>query len=355
MPADLIALIELLTYGFNALYDYVANHAICLLVAFFIAGAISAFMPRDVILKYLGSRSRKIISFPLAAIMGMFLTACSCTIIPIAAGLYRKGSSIGTAFIILWTTPAVSLMALIYTGSILGFEMAFWRAAIAISLAILVGTILSAAFSKEEMARSGNYGEGSAISVKELGKSLVPVILLLLVIIVPRYLGIDGLHPVRALIFAITILVVAAYTLAVFGKDMIEVWLRETAWFVKQILPFLLIGVFVVGIVSEILPGDIVYAYLGSNTLWSTLLASVIGALSYIATLTEAPLVHALMKLGMGKGPALALLLTGPGVSLPNMLTIAKLFGWKKAAIYVITIVVLTTITVYTLSALLRW
>ena len=347
-------IINAITGGLYALEDYVAYHVLtCLIPAFLLAGAITVFLSREAILKYLGSAGKKSISFPLAAVSSMGLAVCSCTVIPIAAGLYRRGSSIGPAFIILWTAPASSLLALVYTGAILGIDMALARIIAALSTAVIVGLVMTTVFRREEAERAAQPAKPSSsdgeAQVSIIGvKGLVLLLLLIATLLIPNYLGVGRPYfPDKVVLFLIPMAATSLYAWRAFDSASIKDWLRETLWFVRLIFPLMLIGVFVVGIIKALLPEAWVQTWLGGNSLPATFLATLIGAVTYFATLTEAPFVHALMTLGMGPAPALGLLLAGPGLSAPNMIAIARVFGVKKALVYVLTTVALATITAY--------
>ena len=270
------------------------------------------------------------------------MAACSCTVIPVASGLYYSGAGIGAAFIILWVAPAANILALTYTGSILGSGMVISRIVAALFMAFIVGGIMSFVF----------RGENESEAIPEqtqprkniiASRGLILLLLILLSLLLPNYLVRSGPYLHKVLVWAILTGIMVAYAIKALPRERIEDWLRETWWFVKVIFPLLLIGVFIVGIVGKILPEDLIKTWLGGNGILNAFLATMIGAISYFATMTEAPFVDTLMKLGMGKGPALALLLTGPGLSLPNWLAISRVFGVKRALVYVPTIVVLGT------------
>jgi len=334
---------DLLLAGVLALRGYIATHVLtCLIPAFLLAGAMVTFISREAILDYLGEKASKIKSFPLAAISSFFLAACSCTVIPVASGLYYSGAGIGAAFIILWVAPAANILALTYTGSILGSGMVISRIVAALFMAFVVGGIMSSVF------RGENESEAIPKQTQPrkniiASRGLILLLLILLSLLLPNYLVRSGPYLHKVLVWAILTGIMVAYAVKALPRERIEDWLRETWWFVKVILPLLLIGVFVVGIVGKILPEDLIKTWLGGNGILNAFLATMIGAISYFATMTEAPFVDTLMKLGMGKGPALALLLTGPGLSLPNWLAISRVFGVKRALVYVPTIVVLGT------------
>ncbi len=339
---------QLLQGGLLALKEYIALHVLtCLVPAFLLAGAMVTFISRETILRFLGSGTRKIISFPLAAISSIFLSVCSCTVIPIAAGLYFQGGGIGPAFILLWVAPAANILALVYTGAILGMDMAGWRLISALLTASIVGLVMVWTFREEEKTRITNNPalmDETLRNMKVMSRKDLGLILLLVVtLLAPNYLVQKGPYSAKVIVFLVFSLITAVYALKVKTGDEIMEWLRESWWFVKIIFPLLLVGVFIVGIIGALLKRGWIETWLGGAGLRSSFLATIIGAVTYFATLTEAPFVDTLMKLGMGKGPALSLLLAGPGLSLPNMLAVGKIFGWKKTAVYVGTIVVLAT------------
>ncbi len=173
---------------------------------------------------------------------------------------------------------------------------------------------------------------------------LILMLLILVSLLLPNYIGQTGPYGQKIIIWGVATAVLAVYAFKALGRDEIAGWLRESWWFVKIIFPLLLLGVFLVGVIGKLLPEEWIQSWLGGNGLTASFLATMIGAISYFATMTEAPFVDTLMKLGMGKGPALTLLLTGPGLSLPNWIAIGRVFGVKKAIVYVISIVLLGTL-----------
>jgi len=336
---------ELIIAGLLALKDYVATHVLtCLVPAFLLAGAMVAFINQQAILTVLGEKANKIKSFSLAGLASFFVAACSCTVIPVSSGLYYSGAAVGVAFIILWVAPSANILSLIYTGNILGYEMVIARVAAALLMAFIVGYAMTAFFGKEKretvVAFQGNDPPGAIVSRPHL----ILMILILLSLLLPNYIGQTGTYSMKVSIWGIVTLVLAAFAWKSLSRDEIATWLRESWWFIKIIFPLLLLGVFLVGIIGKLLPEEWIRAWLGGNGLIASFLATLIGAISYFATMTEAPFVDTLMKLGMGKGPALTLLLTGPGLSLPNWIAIGRVFGVKKAVVYVIMIIILGTL-----------
>ena len=338
-------ILDIVKAGLLALQGYVATHVLtCLVPAFFLAGAMVTFIRREAVLAFLGEQVSKLRSFSVASGSSFLIAACSCTVIPVASGLYYAGAGIGAAFIVLWVSPAANLLALTYTGTILGTEMVIARLVVALLMAFAVGWVMTLVFAAEEKERSV-----PAMSLeRERGiierRSVGLLVLLLITLLAPNYLVTSGPYWQKVAIWGAMSLVTGVYAFHAYSRKEINSWLRETWWFVRLIMPLLLVGVFVVGIIGFLLPEVWIREWLGGNGLVATFLATLLGGVSYFATMTEAPFVHTLMEKGMGQGPALALLLTGPGLSLPNWLAIARVFGVKKAMVYVPTVLVLGTL-----------
>jgi len=335
--------VTLLLAGLVALKDYIALHVLtCLIPAFLLAGGIVSFVSREAIIGYLGAAARKLSSFGIAAGGSFFVAACSCTVIPVSSGIYRGGAGIGAAFILLWVAPAANILALVYTGSILGAQMVVARLVGALLMSFIVGFVMASVFYREEKNRISTIQmSGRQLMTR---KGIVLLLLLVAWLLAPNYIVTHGPYWQKVVVWAIGLAVVAAYVWKAIDRDRIKAWLGETWWFVRIIFPLLLAGVFIVGIIGALLPQEWIETWLGGAGLRQSFLATMIGAVTYFATMTEAPFVDTLMNLGMGKGPALALLLTGPGISLPNWLAVAKVFGMKKALVYVPTIIVLGTL-----------
>ena len=335
--------VDLLMAGLLALKDYVALHVVtCLVPAFLLAGAIVTFVSRETIIGYLGSAANKLSSFGIAAGGSFFVSVCSCTVIPVSSGIYYGGAGIGAAFILLWVAPAANILALVYTGSILGPGMVAARLVAALSVSFVVGAVMLFSFRREEQQRALTIrATGSKVMAK---KDIILLLLLVASLLAPNYAIQSGPYLYKVYVWAAAMAVVALYAWRVKTWEEVRGWLGETWWFVRMIFPLLLVGVFIVGIIGEVLPQEWIETWLGGVGLQQSFFATLIGAVTYFATMTEAPFVDTLMNLGMGKGPALALLLTGPGISLPNWLAIAKVFGVKKALVYVPTIIVLGTL-----------
>ncbi|UCG09990.1 MAG: permease [Dehalococcoidia bacterium] len=335
--------LELLFGGLNALKEYIALHVLtCLIPAFLLAGGIVTFVSREAIIGYLGAAARKLSSFGIAAGGSFFVAACSCTVIPVASGIYYGGAGIGAAFILLWVAPAANILALVYTGSILGTQMVIARLLSALLMSFIIGLVMAYAFYKEEKNRVSTIQMSRGPLMSRQG--VVLLLLLVAWLLAPNYIVTQGPYWQKVVVWAVGLLIVGVYAVKAIDKTKIKDWLSESWWFVRIIFPLLLVGVFIVGIIGAVLPQAWIETWLGGAGLRQSFLATLIGAFTYFATMTEAPFVDTLMNLGMGKGPALALLLTGPGISLPNWLAIARVFGTKKALVYIPAIVVLGTL-----------
>jgi uncharacterized membrane protein YraQ (UPF0718 family) len=337
--------VEIIGAGLLALKGYVATHVLtCLVPAFFLAGAMVTFIRREAVLALLGEDVSKPRSFSLASAVSFLLAACSCTVIPVASGLYYAGAGVGAAFIILWVSPAANVLALTYTGMILGTEMVVARIVAALLMAFAVGWVMTLAFRtenrEESIAAASPQETGGIIEKRSVGL----LALLVLTLLAPNYLVTSGPYWQKVLVWGLLTLGSGFYAWRACSHEEIRGWLGETWWFVRLIMPLLLIGVFIVGVIGFLIPEEWIRDWLGDNGMVATFLATLLGAFSYFATMTEAPFVDTLIEKGMGRGPALALLLTGPGLSLPNWLAIARVFGMKKALVYVPTLIVLGTL-----------
>jgi uncharacterized membrane protein YraQ (UPF0718 family) len=342
---------ELIRAGLIALQDYIALHVVtCLIPAFLLAGAMVTFVSKETIIYYLGAAAQKLKAFALAAGGSFFVAACSCTVIPVSSGLYYAGAAIGAAFIVLWVAPAANILALTYTGAILGSTMVLARIIAALVMAFVVGWVMTIVFRREEQARlqplaaPSNPGQATAPTHLMGRADVILLILLVISLLAPNYLVQKGPYWAKVLVWGIATIIVFIYAFLAKPKEELKRWMGETWWFVRLIFPLLLVGVFVVGVIGKLLPEEWVRTALGGSSVSASFLATILGSVSYFATMTEAPFVDTLMKLGMGPGPALALLLTGPGLSLPNWLAIARVFGVKKAIVYVVTIIILGTL-----------
>lgn len=345
--------IELLLAGINGLIEYLSAHVLlCLIPAFFIAGALSALFKKEAIMKYLGTDTPKYISYPLASIAGLLIAVCSCTILPLFAGIWKKGAGLGPAVTFLFTGPAINILAIVYTGSLIGWEIATARGILAIIFGILIGLIMGFTFSyakksdsrikadaapsKQSLVSDCNddkSGEKKTIVQSIFQHKNTVLFLLLIGILISGTLPIDLL--LRMPFIASFVVISVIWALKMIPKSDNREWMRETYFFVKMILPLLLIGVFIAGIASALIPPEIIGEYLGSNTLSANMLAVGFGVFMYFPTLVEVPVARMLLDLGMAKGPLLAYLLADPELSFQSILVIRKVMGDKKTLVYV--------------------
>ncbi len=381
---------------------YAREHVIlCLVPAFFIAGAIAVFISQDSVMKYLGPGASKVLSYGVASVSGTILAVCSCTVLPLFAGIYRMGAGLGPATAFLYAGPAINVLAVILTSSVLGVELGIARAVGAVLFSIVIGLIMQLIFLREEKARLNaqaampepevsrplwrnavyfgsmvtvlvfaNWGEPAdstgvwhalysakwlltSVAAAALGVVLVlwyGLSWLKLALISAPVVLLAGLFPASPVLsFAAGFLGLAVVT----GRDKSELgeWFEQTWGFARQILPLLLAGVLIAGALlgrpghEALIPAEWVAQAVGGNSLFSNFVASFAGAFMYFATLTEVPILQGLIGSGMGKGPALALLLAGPALSLPNMLVIRSVMGTRKTAVFVLLVVVMATIS----------
>lgn len=335
-----VVLLQHLVYaGLASLQEYLALHVItCLVPAFFLAGAIAALFSKQSILRYFGAGAKKTVAYPVAALSGCLLAVCSCTALPLFGGIYKRGAGIGPATAFLFSAPAINVLAIVYTAQILGLDLGVARALTAVGLSAVIGLILAFVFERgKEREEPAMMMDGDGEELRNIG-----LFALLLAILIGG--GADLATVYKAPLLIGMTGVTAAYGLYNYTREELWDWMRETWELVRMIVPLLLIGVFLAGIVVEVLPREVITAYLGANTIWSNGLASVSGALMYFATLTEVPIISALMKLGMGRGPALAMLLAGPALSLPNMIVIGRIMGAKRTTAYIGLVVIISTL-----------
>ena len=368
---------------------YTQTHVLlCLLPAFFIAGAIGVFVPKGAVMKYLGADAQKILAYAVAAVSGSVLTICSCTILPFFAGIYRLGAGLGPACTFLYTGPAINVLAIIMTSRILGPELGIARAVGAICISIIIGLLMAFIFRKEEQAKkvvpialpeerpkrslwqttfffAALFGIlvfincGCSETCTNIWTKIYNILALLcgiaLGIMLVLWLDMKWWKVVSAAV-PVTVLaclfpgnVLIPFVAAMLGLSLITStdkgecsgWFAETWFFAKKMLPLLLFGIFIAGLLlgrpgeEGLIPSEWIALTVGGNSLRANFVASFAGAFMYLATLTEVPFVQTLIGAGMGKGPALALLLTGPSISLPSMLLINSVLGPQKTAVFV--------------------
>ena len=402
LPVDSSRFQSAIMEAFHLLNEYARLHVIlCLLPALFIAGAIGVFISKGAVMKYLGARANKILAYAVASVSGAILAVCSCTILPLFGGIYKRGAGLGPATAFLYSGPAINILAIILTARILGLELGIARAVGAIVFSVIIGLIMAFIFRKEEQEKAkqqllmpepevmhplwqnilffasmifilifANWAKPETNSglwntiynlkwiittaftiflgfilikfykMKWWKISIVALFVLIFWIVFPRQPMIPFIVGIIGLSFFISN-----------AKDEMGDWFSATWGFTKQILPLLFFGVLIAGVFlgrpgqEGLIPSSWISKLVGGNSLWSNFFASIVGAFMYFATLTEVPILQGLIGNGMGKGPALALLLAGPALSLPNMLVIRSVMGTKKTVVFVSIVVIMATLS----------
>jgi len=340
---------QLLQGGWNALLEYLSAHVLtCLIPAFFIAGAIAVFLSQGAILKYFGPRANKLLSYSVASVSGTILAVCSCTVLPLFGGIYKRGAGIGPAVAFLYSGPAINILAIVYTARVLGFDLGLARAIGAVTFAAGIGLIMALIYRKEESLKDAAAFE--ALLADPQGKKSWQQIVFFAVLVGILIFAASKNWTITGVLLVGLGLILWRW----FTRSEITIWMKETLRFVRLIVPWLLVGVFAAGIITTFVPQDVISSLVGGNSISANFIASLVGALMYFATLTEVPIVSAFTNLGMGKGPALALLLAGPALSLPNMLVIRSIMGTKKTFTYIILVVVFATVSGYIFGLITR-
>jgi uncharacterized protein len=397
---------------FEALYLvkwYAEEHVLlCLVPAFFIAGAIAVFVSQESVMKYLGPTANKAIAYGVSSVSGTILAVCSCTVLPLFSGIYRMGAGLGPATAFLYSGPAINVLAIVLTARVLGMEIGIARAVGAVVFSIVIGLAMHFIYRKEEVEKAkaamnmpepevkralwkniiyfasmiailvfANWGKPVEASgfwyilysykwiITGASAALFAVVLVL-------WFGVKwwkvliAVTPVAALAIVLPDQPILAFSAGAIGLSVITStdkgetggWFASTWDFAKQILPLLLFGVLIAGFLlgrpgkEGVIPNEWVAWAVGGNSLGANFFAALSGAFMYFATLTEVPIVQGLIGSGMGKGPALALLLAGPALSLPSMLVIKSVIGWRKTIVYVTLVVIMATITGMAFGAL---
>lgn len=347
--------------AFMMLQEYAREHVLtCLIPAFFIAGAIAVFVSQAAVLKYFGATAKKILSYSVASVSGTVLAVCSCTVLPLFAGIYSRGAGIGPATAFLYSGPAINVLAIVLTARILGWQLGLARAIGAVLFAVITGLVMALLFRKEDAMRE--TGPMYLPEEEEKGRSLTQeglfMLTLVLILIFAAFAKpAEGSTGLWSAIFSAkwyitgALLIVLGFMLKRwFAKHERVTWVQSSWGFMKQIFPLLGAGILVAGFMlgrprhPALIPEHYIQTLVGGNSVWANLFAAVSGAFMYFATLTEVPILQGLLGSGMGKGPALTLLLAGPALSLPNMLVIGGVLGVKKTAAFCTIIVVLSSI-----------
>jgi len=381
---------------------YAQEHVLlCLVPAFFIAGVIAVFVSQGSVIKYFGAKAKKWKAYLVASVSGTILAVCSCTILPLFSSIHKRGAGLGPAIAFLYSGPAINILAIILTARILGFELGIARIIGAVGFSIVIGLIMSFIYKKEETGRAEqqmNFPEMP--SVRPMWQTAFHFFVLVFILVFANWGKPDSdegffywlwankwyitaafgflfsyslvrILKIKTLYVVISVILVAISAVVFLGKPLVPFvvatvaltiltlltqgepreWLYESWGFTKQILPLLGAGVLLAGILlgsadgEGLIPNQWVVSLVGGNSLFSNFFASIFGAFMYFATLTEVPILQGLISAGMGKGPALALLLAGPSLSLPNILVIRSVIGTQKTVVYTILVVSMATIT----------
>ena len=394
---------------FDLVKWYAREHVIlCLLPAFFIAGVIAVFVSQGAVMRYFGANARKWLAYTVASVSGTILAVCSCTILPLFSSIHKRGAGLGPAIAFLYSGPAINILAIILTARILGFEMGMARIIGAVTFAIVIGSIMSLIYRKEEKIKKDEQMNFADMSEKRpvwqtafhffilvlilvfanwgkpadavtsgvwhwiwVNKWYITSFLAILLIFSLIYiLKLKWQHVAMAAIVTVVSAFISATPIipvlvGIAGISVITLidkrdpenkeWTLASWDFTKQIMPLLAIGVLIAGfllgsthddtVIAGIIPNDWVTGLVGGNSVFSNLFASIVGAFMYFATLTEVPILQGLMAAGMGKGPALALLLAGPSLSLPNLLVIRGVIGNQKTIVYLVLVVIMATLS----------
>ena len=346
--------------AFMMLQEYAQQHVLtCLIPAFFIAGAIAVFVSQASVLKYFGAQANKFLSYSVASVSGTVLAVCSCTVLPLFAGIYMRGAGIGPATAFLYSGPAINVLAIVLTAKVLGWELGLARAVGAVAFSVITGLLMAFIFRKDDANRIAGqiYLPDEDGKTRKLWQDTLYMFTMVLILVFAAFAkpAADDAAAWKAIFAAkwyvtVVLLILLGVMLKVwFVKEELSSWVQASWGFMKQIFPLLLAGVLVAGFLlgrpgyPALIPESVIAGLVGGNSLWANLFASVSGALMYFATLTEVPILQGLIGSGMGKGPALSLLLAGPALSLPSMLTLTGIMGLKKTLTYCAIVVVLST------------
>ena len=341
--------------------EYARQHVLlCLVPAFFIAGAIMVFLNQQAVMKYLGPKANKIVAYSVASFSGAILAVCSCTVLPLFKGIYKKGAGLGPAVSFLYSGPAINILAIVLTAKVLGFKIGLARALGAIVFAFVIGLLMHLIFRKEDEKRQTDAAmfqyDGGDLP-RTLGQNLLYMLSMIGILVFVNWAPSRGSLAVWDFIYRYKYFITGVFALLLlfallrwFRKPELKDWVRATRDFAVQVLPLLFAGVLVSGFMlgrpghQALIPEAWVARLLGGNSLGANFIASFAGALMYFATLTEVPILQGLLGAGMGQGPALALLLAGPSLSLPSILVIHSELGFRKTLAYVALVVVLSTL-----------
>ena len=355
--------------AFAMLGAYAREHVLlCLVPALFIAGAMSLFLRREAVIRFLGPDAPKPVAYAVASVSGSILAVCSCTVLPLFKGIYRKGAGIGPAVSFLFSGPAINILAIVLTVRVLGLRLGAARAIGAVVFALVVGLLMHALFRREDAHRTTNaamFRTSEDNDDGHTGRTALMMVSLAGILVFVNWAPSGGSLALWDSIYRARYAIAAGFALFLayslwrwFQPSELKDWVTATRDFAVQILPLLFAGVLVAGFFfgrpgqMALIPERWVAGLVGGNSLRANFVASVAGALMYFATLTEVPIMQGLLGAGMGNGPALALLLAGPSLSLPSILVISSELGWRKTAAYAALVVALSTVAGMAFGAL---
>lgn len=400
IPFESIKVQKAILEAFYMIQDYAQKHVLlCLVPAFFIAGAISVFVSQAAVMKYLGPAANKLLSYSVASVSGTILAVCSCTVLPLFAGIYRMGAGVGPATAFLYSGPAINVLAIVLSAKVLGWKIGLARAIGAVGFAYIIGILMAVTFKEEEKKKQAMVMPSTDEPKRKLYQEIIYMASMIGVLVFANWgkpmeasgiwyaiysakwylTGLFGVifglaiwrwfeaKPLPIIVTGIAVIIASIFfhswplipfSVAIAGtiwitkvsSDETKNWIDATWTYTLMIAPLLLGGVLVAGFLlgmpgtdNGIIPSRWVHALVGGNGFFANLFASIVGAFMYFATLTEVPIVQGLLGSGMGQGPALALLLAGPALSLPSMLVIRTILGTKKTIVFIIYVVLLST------------
>lgn len=342
--------------------EYARQHVLlCLVPAFFIAGAISVFISQQSVIRYLGAEAKKVVAYTMAAVSGSIIAVCSCAVLPLFAGIYKRGAGLGPATAFLYSGPAINVLAIVLTARVLGPEIGIARAIGAVSFSVIIGLCMAFFFCNEEEERQQGFARiEEDLPSRPLWKTAWHMLSMIVFLVAANWAFSEWECCGSVLLDYWYVTLAALVSIALssifwFSREERREWMDATWGYAIQVLPLLFAGVLVAGFLlgrpghEALIPGRYIEILVGGNDIFANFFASLSGAFMYFATLTEIPILQGLIGAGMGKGPALALLLAGPALSLPNMLVIRSVMGTKKTLAYISLVVILSTLagTIY--------
>lgn len=358
LPVDSVRIQGAAIEALAMMHEYAREHVLlCLVPAFFIAGAISVFVSQQAVMRYLGASAKRWVAYTVAAVSGTILAVCSCTVLPLFAGIYKRGAGLGPASAFLYSGPAINVLAIILTARVLGMELGVARAVGAILFSVIIGILMAFIFRHEEAERQQAFAEIPVPeAVRPLWKTVAFMASMVVFLVFANWAAPKvpvgfwaAAYRVKWLVAGLALLSTIVSVRMWFDREERAEWYSSTWGYALQVLPLLFGGVLVAGFLlgrpghEALIPSAWVAALVGGNSLFANFFASIVAAFMYFATLTEVPILQGLIGAGMGKGPALALLLAGPALSLPNMLVIRSIVGTKKTVVFVSLVVALST------------